>query len=330
MAYSREVYAAAETRINERRRAADQKNVAFKNRLYARIPRLGKIERELAETGIGVAKELIANPAGSAANIEKLKNRNLSLQAERAELLCANGFRPDALEVRYFCPDCQDTGMSSGRLCHCFKALLREEACRLANLGSPLPLKTFDDFDVGYYPDENLPDFGTTVRRHMGTVLQCCKNFAQNLEKSDGNLLLIGPAGLGKTHLALSVANAAIGKSLGVIYDTCQNIFSKMEDEQFGRSKKKYTPLLLECDLLVMDDLGAEFASPFNVTALYNVINTRLLSRRSTVISTNLRAGDIAQRYNDRIYSRLIGEYSILRFFGRDIRLLKLKDGEPQ
>lgn len=326
MAYSREVYAAAESKLNERRRAAERKNEDFKSRLYARIPRLGEIELKLAATGIEVAKEVLADPGASAANIEKLKKKNLALQAERAELLCASGFQPDALEVRYSCPQCRDSGMVSGRLCGCFKALLREEACRLANLGSPLPLKTFAEFDIGYYPEEELPEFGTTVRRHMENVRQCCENFARHIQTDGGNLLLIGPAGLGKSHLALSVANEAIEKSLGVIYDTCQNIFSKMEDEQFGRSEKKFTPLLLECDLLVMDDLGAEFTSAFNVTALYNVLNTRLLSGRATVISTNLRAGEIAQRYNDRIYSRLIGEYSILRFFGKDIRLLKLKD----
>ncbi|MDR3551863.1 MAG: ATP-binding protein [Clostridia bacterium] len=330
MAYGKEVYAAALAKLNANRRRAEENNTRLKASLYEKLPRLRQIEEELAETGIGAARLALSSSQDTGMLFERLRCQNLALQAERAELLTVNGLAQDILETKYGCRVCRDTGYHDGRLCDCFRALLREEAYRCANSGSPLPLTTFESFDLSYYPTEKLNHYGFSPRTQMRDVLNFCRQYAADITKSRESLLLIGPTGLGKTHLALAIAGSAIAQGRGVVYDTAQNIFTRFEDEYFGRREKSYTFSVLDCDLLVMDDLGSEFTSPFSVTVLYNIINTRTLSRRPMIVSTNLTPEELTPRYNDRIVSRLIGEFHMLMFFGTDIRQMKLKGDNPR
>ena len=324
MPYNREVYSAAELKLLEKKRKAEQENEHLKRVLYEKLPRLKQIEDLLAQTGIQAAQEILSFPSNIEEKIKSLRDKNLSLQAERAELLTENNLDLHILEVKYNCEKCDDTGNNSGKLCDCFKALLKDEACRQANMGSPLPLSTFASFNLKYYREE-LTEYGITMREQMKRIYEDCREYATNLESKKTNLLMIGKPGLGKTHLALSIANSAAEQGLAVIYDTAQNIFSKMEDENFGRSDKKYTPLVLDCDLLILDDIGAEFVTNYTISALYNIINTRILSHKPIIISTNLAMNELTAKYNERIVSRIIGEFTMLKFVGEDIRQLKIK-----
>jgi DNA replication protein DnaC len=69
-----------------------------------------------------------------------------------------------------------------------------------------------------------------------------------------------------------------------------------------------------------MDDLGAELTNQFTVSALYNVINTRINLGKSTIINTNLGQNGLLERYDERITSRLFGEFNPYLFRGADIR----------
>jgi DNA replication protein DnaC len=324
MPYDSEVFKAAAARIEARHARALEENKRLKQQLYMRLPRLEEIERELAQTGVKAAREILASDGDTKSKIEKLKHDNLALQAERAELLVENGYTPDILAVNYFCPKCKDTGYVDDKICDCMRNILREEACKIANAGSTLPLFTFDTFDLSYYPDTIDSESGFNVRWHMEKVFNHCKKYAEDFKHADTSLLLLGKTGLGKTHLALAIANTVIEQGYGVIYDTAQNIFMRMEDENFGRSEKKYTFSVLDCDLLILDELP-DFVSSFSVNSFYNIINTRMLHHRPMVVSTNLTENEIVAKYGERIFSRLIGEFTLLKFFGNDIRQIKLR-----
>lgn len=330
MAYDPEVFSAAVARLEQRRQQALADNSRIKRQLFDKLPRLAEIERELAKTGITALREIITLGGETQKRIEALKRTNLELQAERAELLVSNGYSPNALAVNYTCKKCKDTGYSGDEMCDCLRLLLREEACKIANAGSPLPLFTFDTFDLSFYPDTTVDKYGVNVRKNMENVYFYCKKYAldfgrnENSGRGKSSLLMLGKTGLGKTHLALSIANAVIEDGYGVIYDTAQNIFMKMEDEYYRRGEKKYTFSIFDCDLLIVDELP-DFASQFAVNAFYNIINTRMLKHRPMIVSTNLTESELASRFGERVFSRLIGEFTLLKFFGNDIRQLKLR-----
>ena len=130
-----------------------------------------------------------------------------------------------------------------------------------------------------------------------------------------------GSTGLGKTHLSLAIARAAIDKGFGVIYGSVQNLMAKLEQDRFGRGNEgESAKAMLECDLLILDDLGTEFTTQFVTASMYNLVNSRLLAAKPTIISTNLSMKDLNDKYTERFTSRIIGGYDRLVFLGRDIR----------
>ena len=149
--------------------------------------------------------------------------------------------------------------------------------------------------------------------------------YAQTFTPQSPNLMFMGGTGLGKTHLSLAIANVALNKGYSVIYGTSQNIFSDLQDENFGRTDNIYYNEhdILNTDLLILDDLGTEFRSQFSEACLYNIVNTRILKKKATIISTNFSFEDLERDYNQRVTSRLAGEYSVLTLEGSDIRYIK-------
>ena len=310
-------------------RSAGAKAVASqrKTELYSHLPRLAEIENELAGTASALVYTVMTGGQSAAEAIENVKTHNLKLQAERTELLMQAGVKADYLEPAYTCADCGDTGYKNGKMCPCMEKLLRDEKLKRLNSTSSLSLSSFNNFRLDYYPliaDEN----GVIPRNKMKDIYEQCVSFAKNFTaESDKNLLLLGATGLGKTHLSLAIAAEVIGKGYEVIYGSVQDLFRRAESEKFSRDGSRYDTLdsLLECDLLILDDLGAEFVTSYTTSTLYNLINTRINHHKATVISTNLPLRELNLQYADRVVSRLIGSYSVLWFQGQDIRRIKLE-----
>ena len=78
---------------------------------------------------------------------------------------------------------------------------------------------------------------------------------------------------------------------------------------------------LLECDLLIIDDLGTEYNNAYTAALIFHGINERLLRNKHTIISTNLNFEQIRERYTDRVLSRIYRNFTAIRFFGDDIRM---------
>lgn len=328
MGYSREIYDAAMAILNQRRSRAEQEAEKRRDAFYRVCPRAKEIQYELAHVASGTARALFRG-GNTVQAMTSLKEKSLSLQKEREDLLQKAGLQKDALFPHYQCEKCGDTGYIDGRMCTCLKGLLRQEAYRRLNSMTPLTLSGFEQFDLRYYSDQPASD-GISPRMHMEGVLHFCRNYADTFSAHSASLLFQGRTGLGKTHLSLSIARQAIDRGYGVVYGSVQNFVSALEKERFGRSNEDTNGMLLHCDLLILDDLGTEFSTTFVSSALYNIINTRLMAEKPTIISTNLSMKELLERYGERMVSRMIGGYQRLLFVGKDVRQIKKRQQDSR
>lgn len=323
MPYRSNVYQKALNILERRRSDAEADLQQRTDEAMKKVPELAEIQRKLQQTGLAVST-LLFRGENTRGEIEKLKEKSLALQKQKKELLVKAGFDADALTIKYVCPICNDTGFKNNRMCACHIELLKEIERASIRKNAPVDDCTFDNFKIDYYPDSSDKG-GVSPREKVSEILEECRMYAQTFKPESPNLLFMGGTGLGKTHLSLAIANVAINKGYSVIYGTSQNIFSDLQDENFGRTDNiEYTERdVLNADLLILDDLGTEYKNQFSEACLYNIINTRILRKKATIISTNFIFDDLEREYNQRITSRLSGEYSPLELEGTDIRLLK-------
>ncbi len=328
MAYDGRLLRLAQERYEADRSAREADLAEQREQLYARRPRLREIQDQLRRTASRVMAAALRRGEDPLPEIQRLREENLSLQAERQMLLAELGLPDNALEDTPLCPFCNDTGYRGGEMCRCLKTYYveeqRKELSKLLDLGS----QSFDTFDTDWYSDQRAPGKTKSAREHMEWVYATCVEYAHNFGKKPANLLLFGRPGLGKTHLSAAIAREVSGKGFSVVYDTAGHIFERFEAQKFGRDEaERDVERVLNCDLLILDDLGTEMVTTFVQSALYQIINGRLLEKKSTIVSTNLMPEAIAQRYSGQIASRIEGEYQLLPFVGEDIRVLKKKRG---
>ena len=272
-----------------------------------------EIDSELTGTGL-----LLFKTACAGGDLAPIKERNMALMKRRGEILVSLGYPADYSEIKYTCPICCDTGYEGSKLCSCFREELIKENIRSSGIGNLIEKQSFENFRLDIYKDE-------AIKKEMTHNLSEAKKYAAEFSRDSKNLLLIGTTGTGKTHLTTAIARTVIEKGFEVIYDSAQNVVAAFEYDRFKSGYGQYEARgekYLECELLILDDLGTEFSNQFTVSCLYNLLNTRINKGLPTVISTNLGAGELLSRYEDRIYSRIIGQDTIiLRFLGKDNRL---------
>lgn len=322
MGYSKQIYKLAAAELRTRRERAEALAAQHKQEFARVCPAVSDIESEMAKTGLEAVKAIGAGE-NAVEMVRALAKYNLELQAKRKALLLENGFSENYLLPDYTCPLCKDTGVRDNAPCVCYQALLRDLAYQELAKSTPLRLCDFDSFSLTAYSDK--PDAnGVVPREEMRTIFEHCKAYAENFTLESDSLFFFGATGLGKTHLSLAIADKVIQKGFGVVYGTAQNLLTRLEKERFGRAEDADTEnLLLGCDLLILDDLGTEFTTAFTVAAVYNILNTRELSGKPTIINTNLSLGELEQKYTARISSRILGKYAIYRFVGADQRIAK-------
>lgn len=325
MAYRKELYDKAMEELSHRRAQAEAEAAQRRAVMTARIPRLAELESEMRGSVTRLTAALAAgkNPAEF---MTGMAQENLAMQAEMAQLLREAGCDYSDFEPPYTCPVCRDTGYTDSRMCTCLEALMQQESCRRLSAETGLSLTDFEGMLLRYYPNETDPVLKRSPRTHMADVIEYGKQYAAHFSEHSPSLLLSGPTGVGKTHFSLAIARAAAQKGLQVVYGSAQMLLHRLEREHFGRQEGDSEQLLCSVPLLVLDDLGVEFSSPFYTSSLYHIINSRLLAELPTVISTNLTMKQIKERYGDAIASRITGRYVPLLFAGRDIRQLKAQE----
>ncbi len=323
-----QIFQQALLNVQARRLNAKNENERRFREISQKIPEIREIQSQMALTATRIF-ELIQKGEAIESRLESMRQENLEAQAMIAQLLKANGYPADYLELHYHCPKCDDTGYSNGKYCECLEREIAAAAIRKMNESAQLKLATFDQFSLEYYRGR-ATDQGEDCFKTMQSILMTCQDYALHFTKDSPSLLFYGSTGLGKTHLSLAIAHEVMTKGYEVIYDSIINLLEQVEREHFGRGKDTNTDtleLLLSVDLLILDDLGTEFTSSFYVSAIYNIINTRLNRGLPTIISTNLEYQDILKRYDERLISRLFAVYETLHFVGDDIRLIKKLQG---
>lgn len=322
MAYSSSVYQRAKQVLAQRRLAAEKELERRHSQVAEKCPELLTVESEMARQGANIVRA-IGMGEDAQRYIEKLSQDNLLAQQKKRCILTGAGYPEDYLTAHYTCEKCHDTGTVGSFFCECYTKLIKELAFEELARVSPVKQSSFESFRLDYYPDTRLKD--GNPREHMGRVLSFCRDYAEDFDDSSPSLLLQGQTGLGKTHLSLAIASAAVKKGYNVMYESTQNLMNKLERERFGRGASGSDTAVLaeECDLLILDDLGAEFCTQFTVATLYNIINTRMLKGMPIIISTNLTSKELEEKYSQRIASRIIGDFIPLYFFGKDIRQIK-------
>ena len=290
--------------------------------VYARVPEIKRLDGEIAS----LVPKAAAGLLGGGGSIERLRDRSLELQARRAELLVENGWPMDWLDGAWDCPLCRDTGYVRGRMCQCLSKLYDQAQVRDLSALLDTGGESFGDFDLRWYDDRPDPASGISPRTQMETVFGLCRDYARSFGRGHMDLLFRGGTGLGKTFLSACIAREVARQGYSVVYETAvaaMDAYRGARGYDADEDAQDKVRRMEGCDLLILDDLGTESVNAQTVSALYTLVNTRLMARRDTIISTNLTAEQMAARYSAPIVSRLEGEYQVLSFVGSDIRALK-------
>ena len=296
---------------------------ARKAEIAEKIPAIPQMNDEVSSCAAAAARKLLA---GDQDAVTRLRAQIADLKEQKEVLLKSHGYPADYLEPRYHCPDCRDTGYIDNRKCHCFREQEINLLYEQSNIRAVLEKENFSTFSYDWFDDEKKdPRSGMTARENMARTVRICQEYIEDFRTKKGNLLFTGKTGLGKTFLSNCIARELIERYYSVVYLPASQMFDIFSRDRFSydddedlRSRAEY---LMECDLLIIDDLGTELINTFTVSQLFTVINERLNRANGTIISTNLPVNEMRDVFTERVMSRIISVYQIIPFFGEDIRI---------
>ncbi|MEG0873262.1 MAG: ATP-binding protein [Clostridia bacterium] len=316
-----------------------QRNIEFakqkKDQIYTENPKLEEIENKKHTLAIKSARIML----NSDEITRQIEAENISLklsELEKKEIteLKKIGLKKEDFEPHFECNICKDTGIikedNKSKFCNCFVQAVINATYKQSNM-SKIEEENFETFDICYYSKKSDKEKYGTTRTPMENI-ECirgvAKHFCENIDsKEQKNLLFVGNTGLGKTFIANCIAKEVIDNGKTVVYQTAPILMDKVIEYKFSYNKsgiqKEQYDKIFEVDLLIIDDLGTETMSNVKFTELFNIINTRLLKNKKILISTNLTLNELYKEYDERVMSRLIGNFTICKFIGDDIRLKK-------
>jgi len=319
---SGESYNNAYSVLENRRLAMRAKYFAKQDEINNKVPMVAEITDEINHLG---ASYTLAVLGKNKAEADKLRREMDRLDDERTKLLKENGFTKKDLEMEYFCPVCKDTGFVNGRTCQCMKEEITRQRQKFLTVLSPAPQADFETFNLDLY-SKNAREMSNGMMvvpyTHMKRIYEYCLAYANHFTTDNKSLLMLGSAGLGKTHLACAIANVVMASGYTVMYSSSQSLFSKIEQARF--TDEDVISDILNCDLFILDDLGAESMTNYSLSVLYNIVNTRMISKKPFIYTSNITSqAALQKRYGEKISSRLLGSCDTFFFVGDDIRIMK-------
>lgn len=293
--------------------------------VYARIPQIEELDKMISTRAADCARRVLG---GDTAARSHLKEELADLREQKLLLLKAAGFSEDYMEMRYRCPDCRDTGYCSGHRCHCFERARIQILYAQSNIQEVLQRENFAAFSFSYFDGQKLlPGIGMTELAYMQLVVKRCRDFAEHFPAQGRNILFTGSTGVGKTFLTNCIAKVLIDRYISVIYLSSHDLFEIFSRYRFNRESEEDAQEayrhILECDMLIIDDLGTEVNNTFVSSQLFYCINERINREKGTIISTNLSMDMLRDTYSDRVTSRIMSQYMTIPLYGGDIRMKK-------
>lgn len=313
-----ELFRAAQREISARRQRAVMQAETERRAAFAANPALAAADDAHMRAGLSLAKA-----AALGGDMDAARAALAEADKALADAVKAAGYSEEAFQPKYSCPLCQDTGMRNGIPCQCVADAARRLRREEINAASPLGLCQFSTFDVTRYPDTVEPELDISARAYMTKLLNYCQNYAAKFSSKSTNLLFMGHSGLGKTHLALAIADAVLEGGHDVLYTSSAALAARLGREHFDyASGDEWLTACQEADLLILDDLGTEYITPLTISVLYELINTRMLTERPTIYTTNITDQSVfVARYTEKVASRMLGGCKMFKFFGTDQRL---------
>lgn len=293
--------------------------------LCRHIPGYKDIHGELARLGVQAAKAVLADDSDLADSFRKEMDH---LRKKRRQLLAQSGYPKDYEQPPCECADCQDTGFVDGKKCHCFRKAAVELLYEEARLTPAMEQAEFAGFSLDYYSRTHRDERGHSPADYAARAKKLCMEFVSSFgtQEQAAGLFLYGDVGVGKTFLTACIAKELIRREFFVLYFSAVRFFDTMADGTFRKDRGDADRLydsILQCNLLIIDDLGTELSNQFTATQLFSCINERLLADRPVIISTNLSLDAIKDLYTERIFSRITSRYTLIPMQGEDIRLKK-------
>lgn len=258
--------------------------------------------------------------------LKKLKEEITELRFKKYEALVANGYDQEYLTLNYRCHKCKDQGYIGNSKCSCYKNKLVSLYYKDSDLQDTLRVNNFNNFDLSLFSNYRISDDKYTPRKNIENIIEYLKgNFIPNFNNNFDNVLFYGDSGTGKTFLSCCVAKELLDNGYLVVYRTIDELIKDLREVRF-ENNYNLEDLLINCDLLIIDDLGAEQLTEFSATEFFNFLNKKLLRKKKMLVSTNLSLPDISKNYSERISSRLLGNFKLYKFYSEDIRIqLNLK-----
>lgn len=294
-------------------------------KIYRSVPQLEELDSSIGSMAVARARKMLE---GDKTALEKLKEDFRDLEEQRNILLASGGFTQDDMEMQYHCGDCKDTGYKNNKKCHCFKQAVIELLYTQSNLKQILMRENFEAFSYDFFsPSQMVGNFGVSQLDYMHQVVEKCWSFIKSFDTSFQNILFTGTTGVGKTFLSNCIANELIRRCQSVIYLSASELFDIFSKNKFDfdpqENMEEMYQYILDCDLLIIDDLGTELTNTFTTSQLFYCINERILRKKSVIVSTNLSMNMLRDIYSERVTSRIISEYEIIQLLGEDIRIQK-------
>lgn len=332
-----DIYRKIQQEYENNRNAALAEVEKKKKELYEKEPKILEIDDNIKKIGMEITKSIIFMDDDSKRNdlVNELNLKVERLKEKKADLLKELGIDDEYLKPNFTCKICEDTGIigsiTGAKNCSCFRQKIINYTYNQSQIYN-IDKENFDTFDENMFSnevDEKRYNSSKSPRENILMVKEIAKNFVDNFDKKETkSLLFTGGTGLGKTFLSNCIAKAVLDNGKTVLYQTAGRLMDLVMDYRKGDAENfdeaEYNELF-NVDLLIIDDLGTENMTEARRSELFNILNTRLLNApkkgTKTLISTNKDLKELVNYYDQRIVSRILGNFEICRFFGNDLRL---------